>query len=248
MFTNQQLRFINYSYELGLSGITGHYYNWSKPPWNCRYLQEPSREFRPSSTSTGSAVKSVSKRTVTQTKRLIQCVCGTSKVNCGILASDLAYTHNRTSSRFHNLPMEIILDITESLSPRDRLILQRVCSKFRRGLAPDGVAPDIKNGVLSGEQIYQVRFLLREDIERKLQDEFDRDCENATRDSSLYRFGCCACRTIHEMTYFTVEELQKSPKVQICKAAAASYHVCSHMVFSGQCLLRALRIIGDAEL
>src|SRR5438034_1134394 len=45
-----------------------------------------------------------------------------------------SYIHNCTRSSFHNLPAELILEITNYLSPVACLMMQRVCSKFRTNL------------------------------------------------------------------------------------------------------------------
>jgi len=75
-----------------------------------------------------------------------------------VLPFESAHMHNRTSSSFHNLPMELILATAGYLSPFSRLIMQRVCSKFRAGLAPNGIAPELESNKLTVEEIFQFAF------------------------------------------------------------------------------------------
>lgn len=164
------------------------------------------------------------------------------------LDSDRACMNNQKSSPIYILPPEILLEIADHLSPRDRLILQRVSSKFRNVLVPSGIAPEIEKNLMTAGETDQFKCLVRQENERKLQEDYEIASEMAPSDSELYLFGCSACRTTHDMTCFTDEELQKSPKVRVCRGAAGTYEVCCHMAFSGQCLLRALRIFKDADI
>jgi len=54
--------------------------------------------------------------------------------------------------------MELILATAGYLSPFSRLIMQRVCSKFRAGLAPNGIAPELESNKLTVEEIFQFAF------------------------------------------------------------------------------------------
>jgi hypothetical protein len=164
-----------------------------------------------------------------------------------LLASESAYAHNCTRNLFHSLPMELILEIASYLSPVARLVMQRVCRKFRAGLAPHRIAPELRSGFLTMKQIFQFVFLLRQDVQVRLQDDYERECDLAPPNSSLHRSGCSGCRTTHQMKYFSSEELSLSPKIRICKGLAAPFRLCRHLLFSGQCLLRALRVMKNMD-
>ncbi|KAF2462945.1 uncharacterized protein BDR25DRAFT_347511 [Lindgomyces ingoldianus] len=164
-----------------------------------------------------------------------------------LLASESAYAHNCTRNLFHRLPMELILEIASYLSPVARLVMQRVCRKFRAGLAPHRIAPELRSGFLTMKQIFQFVFLLRQDVQVRLQDDYERECDLAPPNSSLHRSGCSGCRTTHQMKYFSSEELSLSPKIRICKGLAAPFRLCRHLSFSGQCLLRALRVMKNTD-
>jgi hypothetical protein len=163
------------------------------------------------------------------------------------LASESAYAHNCTRNAFHSLPVELILEIASYLSPVARLVMQRVCRKFRAGLAPHRIAPELRSGFLTIKQIFQFVFLLRQDVQVLMQDAYERECDLAPPNSCLHRSGCSGCRTTHQMKYFSNEELSLSPKVRICKGLAAPFRLCRHLSFSGQCLLRALRVMKNTD-
>jgi hypothetical protein len=164
-----------------------------------------------------------------------------------LLPFESAYVHNCAVNPFHGLPVELVLIIACYLSLVARLVMQRVCSKFQAGLAPRGIAPELGSGILTARKIFQFAFLLRQDAQLRLQDDYDREYDLAQPNSSLHRFGCSGCRTTHEIEYSSSEELRLSPKLRICKGLAASFRLCCHLSFSGQCLLGALRVMKNAD-
>lgn len=164
-----------------------------------------------------------------------------------LLASESTHAENCTHNFLHSLPMELIFEIASYLSPVARLVMERVCRKFRAGLTPHRIAPELRGGILTMKQIFLFVFLLRQDEEVRLQDEYERECKLAPPNSSIHRSGCSGCRTIHQIIYFSSEELSLSPKIRICKGLAAPFRLCRHLSFSGQCLLRALRVMGNAD-
>jgi hypothetical protein len=163
-------------------------------------------------------------------------------------AFESAYIRNCTSSPFHNLPMELILEIASFSSPVTRLIMQRVCGVFRAGLSPHEMAPAVRTGNFTLMQKFQFAFILRQDAQVRLQDVYDLECDLAPPNSSLYQLGCSGCRTIHATNFFSDGELLLAPKVRICKGLAASVRICHHLSFSGLCLVRTLRIMECAEI
>jgi hypothetical protein len=151
------------------------------------------------------------------------------------------HVHNCTCSSFHNLPVELILEIADCLPPVARLAMQRVCSKFRTNLTLRGTAPELGDGVLTVGQAFQFVFLLRRDKELRLQDDYDQKCNLPLLNSTLDRLGCSGCRTTHEIENFSAKQLSLPPKARICKGLEASFPLCEHLSFSGQCLLRGVR-------
>jgi len=158
-------------------------------------------------------------------------------------AFQAAYVYNCTYSSLHNLPVELVLQITAYLPPVARLIMQRVCSKFRAVLAPDGIAPELKNNITTVKDVLQLTLLLRRGVQFGLQDDYDRNYNLATLDR-----GCSGCRITHEVGNFSAKQLSLSHKTRICKGLEASFQLCEHFSFSGQCLLRGLREIKNADL
>jgi hypothetical protein len=132
-----------------------------------------------------------------------------------MMASEFTYAHNCTRNPFHNLPMELLLEIASYLLPVARLVMQRICRKFRAGLAPHRIAPELRSGFLTMEQIFQFVFYLSQDVQVRLQNDYERECDLAPPNSNLHRFGCSGCRTTHQMKYFSSEELSLSPKIRI---------------------------------
>jgi hypothetical protein len=156
------------------------------------------------------------------------------------------YVHNYTSSSFHQLPMELVLEIAYYLSPVARLIMQRVCSKFRTELAPYGNSPELKSITLTVRDILQLVSLLRRDFQLKLQCDYDWRCD--LKSLNFHQFGCSGCRTTHDIGNFSAEQLTLSPKFRVCKGLEASFQLCTHLSFSGLCLLRGLREMKNVEL
>ena len=165
-----------------------------------------------------------------------------------VLLSESAYMHDYPSSSFHKLPIELVLEITHHLSPVARLVMQRVCSKFRRALAPHGISPELKSDIVTAREIFQFAFLLRRDLQLRLQDDCDQRCDLESPNSILHRFGCSGCRTTHNIKNFSAKQLTLSPKIRICKGLEASFQLCVHLSFSGLCLLQGLREMKNTEL
>jgi hypothetical protein len=176
------------------------------------------------------------------------CIPTSQKFKAPLPAFKAAYIYNRTYSTFHNLPVELILEIADCLPPVACLIMQRVCSKFRTNLTQNGTAPELSDGVLTVGQIFQFIFLLRRDKEIRLQDEYNQKCDLFLLNSTLDHLSCSGCRTTHEIQNFSAKQLSLSPKVRICKGLEASFPLCEHLSFSGQCLLRGLREMQNSEL
>jgi hypothetical protein len=165
----------------------------------------------------------------------------TSNLECYDAARE---THNYKSSPFHNLPVELLLDISEQSSPSSRLMLQRVCHRFRACLAPSGVSPEIKDQLLTVQDFLQFCLLLRRDRQLTLEDVYDSTISNC----KLNNLGCTGCRTTHGIEYFSTNQLDSSSKARICKGLEGSIKLCEHYSFHGFCLLRGLRELQDAEL
>jgi F-box domain len=169
-------------------------------------------------------------------------------VEISVPALSSAQLHNYTNSHLHNLPTELILEIADWLSPVARLRIQRVCSRFRACLTLGGVAPGIKNNILTEFEISQFVFLLRRDRERKLQNDYNQKCDLALPESELFRLGCSDCRVTHEIQYFSQSQLSLPPKTRVCKGLEGYIKLCAHYSFRGRCLLRGLREMGTGEL
>ena len=165
------------------------------------------------------------------------------KLGVMLSASEAAYVHNCTDSSLHNLPVELFLNITAYLRPVARLIMQRVCSKFRAALAAE-----LYTDITTVKDVIQLTFLLRRGVQFGLQDDYYRNCDLAPPNSKLDRLGCSGCRTTHEVENFSENQLSLSPKIRICKGLEASFRLCNHCSFSGQCILRELHEIKNAEL
>jgi len=153
--------------------------------------------------------------------------------------------HNFTSSYFHNLPMELIIEVASYLDPVGCFVLQRVCSRFRSGIARYRRAVGLEREINIPGQFYQLTFLLRQGAQLRLQENYYQQCDLAMQ--SVSHFGCSGCCTTHTMEHFSAQELDLSPKARICKGLAARFYICDHLSFSGHCLLRALRILKNAE-
>jgi hypothetical protein len=122
--------------------------------------------------------------------------------------------------------------------------MQRVCSKFRTGLAARGIAPETARA----REVFQFIFFLRRDVQLRLQGDYDWWCGLESPNSALHQFGCSGCRTTHDIGKFSAKQLTLSPKLRICKGLEASLQLCDHHSFSGLCLLRGLREMKNAEL
>jgi hypothetical protein len=84
-----------------------------------------------------------------------------------------AHTHNHSLIAFHKLPVELILEISDSLSPLSRLVLQRVCHRFRTCLAPTGSSPEIGNRLLTFRNPCQLRYFLQRDRQSETQRRYE---------------------------------------------------------------------------
>ena len=151
-------------------------------------------------------------------------------------------------SRFYSLPTEMLLEVARYACPVSRLVLQRVCRRFRAVLAPDGRAPEIvrPHPVLHEYELLQLTFLLRRDAELMALSAYERECELASPDSQLRRLGCSGCRTTHAKQFFSGRQLSLSPETRICKGLEGSLRFCPDQTFSGLCLLKGLRELPDA--
>ncbi|KAF2668129.1 hypothetical protein BT63DRAFT_268711 [Microthyrium microscopicum] len=151
--------------------------------------------------------------------------------------------------------MELLLDIAEYLSPIHRAIMQRVCNKFREGLASSKISPEYEGytGSLDifvgrSKDIIQFSCLLRRDKHRKLQEEYTRMCDASPIESSLNRLGCSGCLTIHPKESFSSKQLAIRSQSRVCTGLEGSFQICQHFSFSGECVFRALREMKNAEL
>jgi len=139
--------------------------------------------------------------------------------------------------------MELTLAIAQYLSPVAHLVMQHVCIKFRTGFASD-----LEGNTLTVKELLQFAFLLQRDLQLRLQDDYNRKCNLAPLNSIFDRFGCSGCRTIHGMENFSAKQLSLLPNTRICKGLEGTFRLCSHLSFSGECLLRGLRQLQNAEL
>jgi hypothetical protein len=125
--------------------------------------------------------------------------------------------------------MKLILDIADYLSLGTRLIMQQICSKFRNGLAPRGISPEMQKIPLTMKEIFQFASFIQRDIQLRLQDDYDQDCDLASLNSTFHRVGCSGYRKTHEIRNFSAEQLSLSPKLGYVKALR--YHFDSVNIF-----------------
>jgi hypothetical protein len=171
----------------------------------------------------------------------VQSLCNKLTRSCGI-------SPNYNSSTFHDLPVEILLEIAEFASPVTILALKRVCSKFRTCLARLG--PAIESESLWMTERYQFIFLLRRDRFSMLRAEYERSC--AKRDLKwpfLFR-GCSQCLELHSIDEFSASQLRStiSPNNRICSGLEGAIELCEHFSWSAECIGRGLQVLEGLGL
>jgi hypothetical protein len=154
--------------------------------------------------------------------------------------------HNDTHSFYHKLPLELMLEIVAYLPPLACFAMLQVCTKFRTWLTPYLKVPGPDKWKVADK--LRFTFMLRRGIESAIQDEYNQACMLAQQHSTLRRYGCFGCRAIHERKDFSEKQINLPPNTRICKGLEASYRLCSHLSFSGECLMRGLRELRDAEM
>ena len=160
-----------------------------------------------------------------------------------LLSFESAYLHNCTNSAFYRLPLELILEIAQYSSPTTRLIMQQICMKFRTGPKQHGMTPNPGNSnEITVQEMFQFAYLLRHDLQQSLQNDYNKNC------NLLTGFGCSGCRTTHEKEHFSARQLSLPANERICNGLEASFRLCHNLTFSGECLLRGLRQLQNAEI
>ena len=163
-------------------------------------------------------------------------------------ATHLHGLQNNAISALHRLPVELIMEIAVHLPPDARLMMQRVCSRFRNILAPHGVAPELMDNAFTMKLLFQVVHLLRRGEQLRLQEAYERECDAALENSQIRRFSCSGCRETHDFSSFSSHQLKLSPKTRFCKYFEGVVPLCDHFSFSSQWLLRGLREMKRVEV
>jgi hypothetical protein len=165
------------------------------------------------------------------------------EIDSPLLSFESAYLHNCTNSAFYRLPLELIIEIAQHSSPTTRLIMQQICMKFRSGLKHHGMTPNLENAnEITVKEMFQFAFLLQHDLQQSLQNDYNKKC------NLLMGFGCSGCRTTHEKEHFSIRQLSLPANERICHGLEASFRLCDNLTFSGECLLRGLRQLQNAEI
>ena len=159
-----------------------------------------------------------------------------------------AARHNCRNSTFYKLPSEVLLLISGFASPYTRLILERVCSKFRSCLAPLVVAHRIKNEWSMSHEMLRFIWVNRRGTALAVLSRYEVACNTADRGSNFFRFGCSGCRAPHSIDDFSSEQLALPPQVRICHGLQGSIRLCDHYSFSGACLWQGLLELGHAKV
>jgi hypothetical protein len=115
--------------------------------------------------------------------------------------------------------------------------------KFRTGLKQHGMTPHLEDAnEITIKEMFQFAFLLQHDLQQRLQDDYNKNC------NLLTGFGCSGCRTTHGKEHFSVRQLSLPANERICNGLEASFRLCHNLSFSGECLLRGLRQLQNAEI
>lgn len=126
----------------------------------------------------------------------------------------------------HQLPVELLLDITDLLPPVDILAL-RATSRFLRATLKRPVWSNVKRARRK-ERAARKAFIRRLD-----RDAFHRLCaaEHGTR-RPWRRSGkavCAACKATHPPSSFTPSQLSRAPEKRTCRGRQGALRACEHV-------------------
>jgi hypothetical protein len=97
---------------------------------------------------------------------------------------------------------------------------------------------------------FQFVFLLRQDRQYQLQDEYQRRYNKGGSDSQFHRLSCSQRLTIHDPSHFSTSQIgpDTSPKSRICAGLEGFVELCEHFSWSAECLWRGIRVLEGLQL
>lgn len=122
----------------------------------------------------------------------------------------------------------------------------QVWSKFRKVLPfSSGTAPELKNNILTREEVLQFIHLLQCGQQAQLQQEYDLTSDSDIADTG--RIYCSGCRTAHTLTQFSVAQHSQPHVSRVCVGLEGSLRQGQHVNICSSCLLNGLRNPGRLQ-